>query len=456
MKMPCQLENCGPAANFFKLLSGTPDADDLTLHTKLADPELVTQRLHQLVPLLEFIGCVVDYIGPDKTVLTVPLMDPSMNQNGTHQASVFYLVADYTLGVGMFGAIPGIYVTGIHDRCRALPVQYWLKKGSVQHLAPGTGQLRAEVQIPKEKAAELRGQLIAKGRGETTEMVRFFQNDQLVATAEHTMGLYIDAPRTGGARASLFQVQNMKTSALMIAGLRDDPISKVVASEQGRAIATRMAVASPQLSSLVKARSLHLDTYLAGGGNGHRQVVVLGVGLDPKPVIFSRAEQHWYGIDLREMLREREKRFSAGGFNAARFSPIVADVRLDNWDAQLAAAGFTPDLSTLVICEGFSMYFPANEFCSILRKARALCSHTDSRVWMDHVTSRIFEMDAFEVKTFLSTMTRLGEPFVLGFESPTAVGSRQWAVVETTSASDVLGLTDVIHDEYRFALLSGI
>ena len=64
---------------------------------------------------------VVEVI-PEETRLTVSLDPATVNQNGTHQAGVFYVLADYAVGVSMFSAIPGIYVTGIHDRCHALPV----------------------------------------------------------------------------------------------------------------------------------------------------------------------------------------------------------------------------------------------------------------------------------------------------------------------------------------------
>src|SRR5205814_10257096 len=106
-------------------------------------PEMVPRGVRELVTLLEVVDCVVAEIRPESTILSLPLLASAMNQNGTHQAAVFYLVSDYTLGVGMFGVLPGCYVTGVHDRCAALPVQYWLKQGSVHHLAPGTGRMRA-------------------------------------------------------------------------------------------------------------------------------------------------------------------------------------------------------------------------------------------------------------------------------------------------------------------------
>lgn len=426
------------------------------LHKQNCCTAQTTRRLRELVPLLDVTDCTFIEISPDKTVLTLPLLPSAMNQNGTHQAAVFYLVADYTLGVGMFGVLPGCYVTGIHDRCAAMPVQYWLKQGSVQHFAPGTGPMTAEVRISPEDAQKLRRSLIEKGRAELSGVVRIMQEGDLVAEARHTMGIYLDAVRTPGARANLFQIQNMKTSALMIAGLREDALSQKIAGDQGKAIASRMSVASPQLPTLVRARTLDLEAHLQRDGRAYEQVLVLGVGFDPKPVKFSSPKQRWFGLDLREMLKERDHRFKQAGAVAQNFVPVVGDMLSNIWDCELLKAGFRCDVPTLIITEGISMYFTRELLSVLLDKLNALVVSPQSRLWLDHVTADLFEMDLFDVRTFLSSMTRLGEPFITGFSNPASLAPEQWELAETTSASAVLGITDAIHSEYRFSLLKPV
>lgn len=443
----------GDVDRYVKPLAPIPDAEDRALHRRNCEPRLATRRLRELVPLLDVIDCVFREIGPDRTVLELPLLDSAMNQNGTHQAAVFYLVADYALGVGMFGVLPGCYVTGVHDRCRALPVQYWLKRGSVTHLAPGTGSMRAEVRITPEDAEKLRRQLIEKGRGEYTGTVAISQDGKVVAEATHTMGIYADLPRDAGTRANLFQVQNMKLSALMISGLRDDPISQQVAGDQGRAMAARMAVASPQLPTLVRARTLDLCRLLETSGGAFAQVLVLGVGFDPKPVQFSSPAQRWFGLDLRQMHAERESRFAAAGVTARNFVPVVGDILTDGWDAAVREAGFREDLPTLFVAEGVSMYFPQEVVATVFRKLRGLTTTQGSRLWLDHVTPGLLASDALEVRSFFASMDRLGEPFVTGFDDPAALANGVWALAGSTSAAVVLGVSDPVHDGYRFSVL---
>jgi acyl-coenzyme A thioesterase PaaI-like protein len=438
---------------FHKPLLPVPDKHDLELHKHNCCPKAATRRLRELVPLLEVTDCVVEEIGPERTVLSVPLLESAMNQNGTHQAAVFYLLADYTLGVGMFGVLPGCYVTGVHDRCEALPVQFWLKCGSVTHLAPGTGRMRAEVSIPHEGVEKLRRQLYEKGRGECSGTVRVHQEGGLVAEAQHTMGIYADVPRAAGKRTNLFQIQNTKLSALMIAGLREDTLSQTVAGDQGRAIAARMSVGSPQLPSLVRARSLDLQRHLEEQGRGYMQVLVLGVGLDPKPLRFSNRAQQWFGLDLREMHREREQRFADAGADANNFVPVIADMLSDAWDTAVLKAGFDRSLPTLFIAEGISMYFPRCALERLLKKLRGLTTARESRLWLDHVTSALFDLDLFEVRSFLSSLSRLGEPFITGFDNPATMAPESWVLAETTSAGAVIGASDAVHNEYRFSTL---
>ena len=438
---------------FHKPLASVPDEDDVALHKLNCSTEMVTRRLRELIPLLARMEVVVVELGPEKTVLSLPLLASAMNQNGTHLAAVFYLLADYTFGIGMFGVLPGCCIAGIHDRGATLPVQYWVKQGTVHHLAPGTGRIRAEVCISSDDAQALRRQLIEKGRGELAGVVKIFQGNRIVAEAHHTMGINADVPRTAGVRASLFHLQNMKTSAIMTAGLREDSLSQQVAGDQGRSIASRMAVAIPQLPSLVKARTMDLERHLERAGQSYAQVLVIGIGLDPRPVRFSSDCQRWFGLDLRDMLKERDQRFSEAEARAQAFVPVIGDFLGDTWDAAIRQAGFSSDLPTLVIAEGLSMYFPREVLASFFSRLRPLVSSPSSRFWLDHLTPALFELDGAEIRSFLSSMARFGEPLVTGVDNPASIAPDSWILEKTTSASEALGLSDAIHAEYRFSVL---
>jgi hypothetical protein len=70
------------------------------------------------------------------------------------------------------------------------------------------------------------------------------------------------------------------------------------------------------------------------------------------------------------------------------------------------------------------------------------------------VLEGVSTMELPAVRSFLSSMARLGEPFVTGFVDPVALtGSDSWSLIEDRCASDVLGINEPVLREYRFALL---
>jgi methyltransferase (TIGR00027 family) len=442
--------------SFWKPLKAEPDCHDFALHKQLCNPALVTERLGQLVPLLKFVGMRIDQISPERTVLSVPLLESAMNQNGTHQAAVFYLIADYTLGVGMFATLPGCYTVGVHDRCEAFPVQFWLRSGAVQHVSPGAGTIRSEVEISADDADKMRAQLISKGRCELRHQVKIYQGSQLVATTTHEMGLYADLPRAATSRISLAQAHRLKTSALMVAGLRSDPVSAALAGEQGTAIARRISRASPQLPFMVTARDAHLRSYLRDEGREHAQVVVLGAGLDTKELEFASAAQRWFLCDLKDMLRERTVRLENLGIRGEFSCAIPVDFRQANWPERLIEAGYSPDQSTLFVLEGVSMYLTGSELALTLDHVSALTNNPTSRLWLDHVTPRLLGMDSPHVKSFLCSMQRLGEPFLTAIDDVEDFTNGRWAVVERISSGEVGGYEDLVHQEYVFTLATPV
>jgi methyltransferase (TIGR00027 family) len=443
--------------DYFKPLQEYPDEEDYRLHRTNFASEHITERLCELVPLLRFVDFKVEEQEEKETVLSIPLFEEAMNQNGTQQASVFYLLADYTAGIAMLRALPGIYVTGIHDRCHAQPVQCWLKSGKVEHIAPGIGKVLSKASISDEQGANLRKLLIQKGHAELEVEVNIYEEARLVAKAHHLVGIYCDNPREPGKRANFFQSEDSKRSATLIAGLREDPLSKQVAGLQGIALANRFAVATPELPSLIKARTLHLESFLRDSQDRISQVVVLGVGLDVKPLKYASSKQHWYGLDLRAKHKERSKIFADLNLYSSYFTPVNADFRLDNWQADLLKTDFNPQKTTFFVIEGLTMYFTLNELLQLFNTLLSLILNAETQIWIDHVTKNLFEMEIPSVRSFLSSISRLGEPFLTGFSSPLDfLSPDHWKVTETVSAFDVLGEGNDVHQEYLFSLLCPI
>ena len=95
----------------------------------------------------------------------------------------------------------------------------------------------------------------------------------------------------------------------------------------------------------------------------------------------------------------------------------------------------------------------APEFAAVLGKMRALNDSPQTRLWLDHVTSAAFALEHLEVRAFLASMSRLGEPFVLGFDDASTIAPDAWVTEHTSSAAAVLHMDDPVCAEYRFTVL---
>lgn len=167
------------------------DLNSLLLeHSGHCEPRSFTARLKHFVPLLGFVGAEVVEVSAGRTVLTAPLLQTAKNHNGTQQSSVFYLLADYALGIALFAAIPWVYVDELHDGVECVPVQMWLLGGQVKHLAPGTGEITAVASLGNELVDSVRQIFARKQRCRITGVVNIYQGDKLVAQAEHEVGMY--------------------------------------------------------------------------------------------------------------------------------------------------------------------------------------------------------------------------------------------------------------------------
>ncbi|ALA57466.1 class I SAM-dependent methyltransferase [Nitrospira moscoviensis] len=442
-----------PFEEFYKPLSDIPSPEDLALTRHNRSPELLTARLRELVPLLRMLEFSLVSVSDRETVGVVPLLASTMNQNGTHQSSVFYIMSDYIAGTAVYAALAGTYAIGLHDRGPGQPVQLWLKANAVKHLKPGTGLIRGRAELVEKQVSELRSRLLEKGRCEVQMHVDIFQGDELIAIAEPLIGVYEYNPRFIETKLDIFQRENIKLSAKLIAALRDDETSRRLAGEQGRVLAQRFGEISPQLRTCVETRSMHLEQHLASRRMQYRQVVVIGIGLDTRACRHASQTQRWFGVDVRQMCSYRTEQFASLGGDTSCLTLVPCDVRSPQWGSALQAAGFDRHLPTLFIVEGLSMYLTGPDLANLFQTVRMLVQHSDSRIWIDHVTPDFYRLDSQEVKDFLNNIGRLGEPFITGFTRAEAF-TRDWETVAQHTSADILAEDIPMHPVYANHMLS--
>jgi methyltransferase (TIGR00027 family) len=211
-----------------------------------------------------------------------------------------------------------------------------------------------------------------------------------------------------------------------------------------------MTETMPQLPAMIRSRTETLEHQLQQHAKHIPQVVVLGVGLDPKPVYHSDGHQTWFGIDLKPALRDREKRFCVPGCVADNFIPVAGDMREQHWVQDLRAAGFDPSQPSVVIMEGLSMYLTSDVISNVFKHIEEITSQ-GSILWVDHITSNALDMEA--AGDFFAAMGRLGEPMVFGCTDLGQFAGNGWQVLQSVSAADILATDDRLFDAYRFTTL---
>ena len=441
-------------------------------YRKRMNPGLVTQLLHDSVPVLKTVDWRVEEVSDGGCHTVLPPRFSSTNQHGTHQAALISLSADYTGGIALATLIRGVPVIGVHQDCGENAAVMWLASMKVRYRRPSVADLHGRCRVPEKLQETVRQRFDAGKRVLVTLMVQFTdpQGEQI---AEAEMKYFLCKSESSSKQASAESEsgpsdfnQKIKASARLIAGLRGSAESehrpagadfdRLAAGPHGGVLAEELSAVLPQLAQVVRARTTHLDHYLCR--SPYEQVVFLGVGLDMRPFrLASRFSQTpLFEIDLPWMLAERDLVVSGlqAEVSLCRHA-IPADFTTDDVALKLLQhPEFDPARLTLVIYEGCSMYFSDQQNRRLLSGFSSILKHRDSSVWTDMVTRSIVEGTNVEagVSAFLSRMNELGERFVFGSDEPQQyLKLCGFQCVHAVNVQDYLGSEDGILANYQFA-----
>lgn len=436
------------------------------------NPELMTGLLRTAIPVLEHSNWYIDKVEEGFCQSVLPLNNPTTNQHGTHQAALISLSADYTGGLALATLLRGVPLAGVHRCHDDNSASLWLASMNVKYHSPSSGHLTGVCRIDPEKAESIQSRYFSGNRVLATLEVRFYSNDELVAAAEMkyfaqpTIQL---TPAPGSRTRSKLFSHKLKASARMIAGLRtrssrndrisvECPHAAISAGPHGELLATRLESVLPQLTDMVLARTQHIDETI-NEISGLRQVVLLGAGLDMRPLRHARNKPNvmFYEIDLPEMIAER-KRITEQlpqPFAGQRVL-LEADFRSDSLAELLnARPEFQPDVPTLFVYEGCSMYFTDEENQHLMNQVVELMQHPQSCLWIDFVSREVAtgRTNNQSIAAFLEGMDELGEAFIFGVEDPTAwLRQMGLGLVQTTRCGDYLNDGDMVMDTYSFSV----
>ena len=122
-----------------------------------------------------------------------------------------------------------------------------------------------------------------------------------------------------------------------------------------RDVAGRLTVAGGR-SSLLALRTRVVDAEVARAlGRGTGQIVLLGAGYDGRSLRFGAGATRWFEVDRPPTLADKRRRIESLGITATGTTgttDIGLDLRRDDLDAALDAAGHDAAAASLFVCEG--------------------------------------------------------------------------------------------------------
>jgi methyltransferase (TIGR00027 family) len=438
--------------------------------------EALSALLRDQVPVLDFVNWRFNLIEPGRARSVLPLISSATNQHCTHQAALLFLAADYTGGIALASLIPHWPLIGIHP---VLPaensISMWLAKGEIKYFRPSVGCLEIAAEVEPERHARVKSRCELGKTILETVTVHFRNGAVEVAEAKMTYyGRQSDKLRADGTapdKVNVLYQHKLISSAELIAGVRaresgglfEDPFAARIAGEHGVALAARFCERMPQLAGMVAARTRHLDLQILDFvRSGGRDLVLLGSGYDMRPFRLNLpAGMRVYELDLPTVLADRQRRLNLFGIkepsSLTRFQ-VPIDLRL----TPLAAAlkGIVDFTSPIFIAwEGMSMYFEEAEIRAMLAGMAPLLRNNRSRLWLDLVDDQaVHQPELFPevVKSFMTGMQLLGEPFVFGVKSGREFIESNGFRCHQTVCSDAFlrERTDPVYSIYHFCTAS--
>jgi len=170
----------------------------------------------------------------------------------------------------------------------------------------------------------------------------------------------------------------------------------------------------------VNARTKHIDAILTKtAAEGIAQVVNLGAGYDSRAYRFRKAmpQVKFFEIELPEMVVEKKRRLKQVLGEVPDYVTFVPiDFKTQTIPDELKKAGYDPNVKTLFIWEGVTMYIPAEAVDSTLKFVSSQ-SAPGSSVVFDYMPLAITQGDFSKYKDVRSLtfwVAHKGEPFIFG------------------------------------------
>ena len=199
--------------------------------------------------------------------------------------------------------------------------------------------------------------------------------------------------------------------------LFDDPYAQWFVTDEVRPYAEKFADLCPEFETLIRGRLLVFrELVRAQIKNGAKQVVSVGAGFDTRPAIFRTDDVTFFDVDQPAVVQYKRDTLELHGLEP--WPAVPCNYLEVNLPQRLRDAGFNPDLPSLFIWEGNTMYLPRDLIFGFLNQlADSLPAFT---IAFDYMSTRVINRSS-GVDSVTRTFDYFGEqftPFTTGFDDP--------------------------------------
>jgi methyltransferase (TIGR00027 family) len=130
-----------------------------------------------------------------------------------------------------------------------------------------------------------------------------------------------------------------------------------------------------RMSRYLAARTAFFDRVVVGAlDGGIDQVVTVGAGYDGRALRYARPGVRWFEVDHPDTQTDKRERLERLGIDAGHVSFVPVDLAETGVAPALAAAGFDPGRTSLLLCEGLLVYLDREVIERLLTALRGLAT----------------------------------------------------------------------------------
>ena len=210
--------------------------------------------------------------------------------------------------------------------------------------------------------------------------------------------------------ASIRSLEESRSAALF-----SDPYAAWFSNERALGAARQMEAVFPPSTTMVRFRTRYFNRFVERGiESGARQVVLLGGGFDMRAHLLARPGVGFFEVDQRAVLEFKRNVLEQHGIGQP---PSVYGNYLEvDVPHGLARVGFDPELPTLIVWEGNTMYLPPELIMPFLNRLAG--AMPDFRIAFDHFSvdlqNREFENE-LDMQRLEGVERAMGASFPTGF-----------------------------------------